>query len=73
MNKRYERIEELRIDHDMTQKQVGEILGMTQQQYSYYETGDRKPPIEFIRKLCLLYHVSADYILELPKGLPWGR
>lgn len=67
------RIKELRIDHDMTQKELSVILNTSQQNISLYETGDRDITPETLRKLCLLYHVSADYILELPKGLPWGR
>ena len=26
-----------------------------------------------LKALCLYYHVSADYILGLPKGLDWPR
>lgn len=69
----YKRIRELREDHDMTQQDVAKILGMKQPQYHRYENGYRDLPTDVICKLCLLYHVSADYILELPKGLPWGR
>lgn len=69
----YKRLEELRIDHDLSQAELGKILGMKQEQYGRYERGENKLPVDLLCKLCLLYHVSADYILELPKGLPWGR
>ncbi len=29
--------------------------------------------ISKLKALCLYYHVSADYILGLPKGLDWPR
>lgn len=67
------RLKELRVDHDMTQKDLSTILKTSQQNISYYEKGDRDIPAETLKQLCLLYHVSADYILELPRDLPWGR
>lgn len=69
----YKRLEELRTDHDLSQDELGKLLGMRQEQYGRYERGENKLPVELLRKLCIFYNVSADYILELPKGLPWGR
>lgn len=63
------RIKETRTDNDTSQKEIAEILGITQQQYSLYENGKRLLPIDTLRKFCLHYNVSADYILELPKGM----
>ena len=69
----YKRIRELREDHDLTQCKLGEMLGMAQQQYQAYESGRYDIPTDILKKLCLLYKVSADYILELPKGLEQPR
>ena len=68
-----ERIKEVRTDKDIGQKEVAAALGITQQQYSLYETGRRKMPGELLAPLCLLLSVSADYLLDLPKGLTWPR
>lgn len=67
------RLRELREDHDFTQRSLSSILGMPQTQYIRYEQGTRDIPVETLKKLCLIYKVSADYILELPKGLRWER
>lgn len=69
----YERLRQLREDRDMTQRELAAILGMPQTQYIRYEQGKRDIPTDTLRKLCMLYNVSADYILELPKGLGWPR
>ena len=69
----YKRIRELREDNDLTQRDVARILDMKQPQYHRYETGTRDIPTDILIKLCLLYKVSADYILELPKGLKHPR
>lgn len=65
------RIRSLREDHEpkISQKDIANLLGTTQQYYSEYENGNRKLPIEHLAKLCQFYGVSADYILGLPKGL----
>jgi transcriptional regulator with XRE-family HTH domain len=73
MSTYYRRIRELREDHDKTQREIAELLGMKQPQYLRYEQGKRDIPTVVLRKLCQLYGVSADYILELPKNLKWPR
>lgn len=67
----YKIIKQLRTDNDLTQKEVAEYLGMKQQQYSNYERGIRALPIDNLKALCEYYGVSADYILDLPKGLKY--
>ena len=69
----YKRIRELREDHDLSQRDLADILNMKQPQYQRYETGMRDIPTDILKKLCLQYNVSADYILELPKGLKHPR
>ena len=68
-----DRIRELRVDRDLTQANIANILKTSQSYYSEYELGNRAIPIQHIITLCLFYGVSADYILGLPKGLQWPR
>lgn len=58
-------IRELREDHDLTQRELAEILGTTQQVYSRYEKGINEIPLRHIITLCNFYKVSADYILGI--------
>ena len=66
------RLRQLREDHDKTQTEIAEYLGINQTVYSRYETGrnDMKP--FHIVSLCKYYKVSADYLLGLPEDLPYG-
>ena len=57
------RIRDLREDIDANQKSIAKVLHTTQSQYSKYELGKRSLPIEHLIELCILYDVSADYIL----------
>lgn len=61
----YKILKELREDHDLTQKQVGEIIHTTQQVYSRYEKGSNELPIRHLVTLAKYYKVSTDYILGL--------
>lgn len=65
------KIKELREDNDLTQTQIAKILNCKQNTYAQYESEKRQIPIEALKKLCLFYSVSADYILSLPKGLKY--
>lgn len=67
-----EKIKELRISHKFTESYVASYLGTTQAVVWKYESGAiEKIPVDVIKKLCILYRVSADYLLELPKGLEY--
>ncbi len=59
----YNRVRDLREDHDMNQTQVAKILGMSQTGYSKYETGENDLPTAVLIKLARLYDTSIDYIL----------
>lgn len=61
----FQRLENLRIDHDMTQNDIAEYLGCQREVYRRYEKGFRQIPVDFLIKLALLYNVSTDYLLGL--------
>ena len=61
----YKRIRELREDHDLTQREVAEMLGMSQTGYSKYETGENDIPTSILIQLAHLHHTSVDYLLGL--------
>ena len=65
----YQRLKEIREDKDLTQKEVANIINSSQQQVYKYENGIQEMTVGRLKALCLYYHVSADYILGLPKGL----
>ena len=61
----YDRIRELREDHDLRQIDVAKMLGMSQTGYSKYETGENDVPTTILIALASFYHVSIDYLLGL--------
>ena len=68
----YEILRGLREDRDLTQQQMADQLKIGRTMYRRYETGETDIPIRHLKTLCSFYGVSADYILSLPKNLPYG-
>lgn len=60
---KFENIRNLRIDNNLTQKQVAQHLGISQNTYSQYEIGVLNYPVDALIKLADLYGVSVDYLL----------
>lgn len=56
-------LRDLRIDHDLTQEEIADYLGIEQQSYSNYENGKRQIPTWVVSKLSKFYKVSTDYLL----------
>ena len=61
----WKRIEDLRIDHDLTQQQVAEILHCKREVYRRYEKGIRELPLSYAITLAQYYKVSLDYMVGL--------
>ncbi len=61
----FRRIEELRVDHDLTQQDVAALLNCKREVYRRYEKGLREIPVWALIELSRHYHTSVDYILGL--------
>ena len=59
------RIRDLREDHDLTQTQIADAIGITQRKYSYLETGTQQLTDEILAALAGYYGTSVDYLLGL--------
>ena len=56
-------LKELRRDRHITQRQMGELLGISQSSYSDYENGLRNMPLTMLDFLADVLGTSTDYIL----------
>lgn len=68
----YKRLKDLREDHDLSQKEIAELLGTNQQQISRWETGTQMMGVDKYVILARYYNVSVDYLLgltDIPKKL----
>lgn len=61
-----ERIRAEREDHDESQYDIANALGIQKPQYWRYEAGRTEMPIRYLIAFCHHYQVSADYLLGIP-------
>lgn len=64
----FQRLEDMRIDHDLSQSDVAKILGCQREVYRRYEKGTRTIPVDFLIKLADYYDVSVDYLVGRAKN-----
>ena len=57
------RLRKLRKEKNLTMKQLGNIVGVTECAISQYELGKREPSNETLFKLADVFDVSVDYLL----------
>lgn len=60
---KYQRIQDLRVDNDITIKDISSQLGLHRDVYARYEKGLRDFPTDILVKLAEFYNCSVDYLL----------
>lgn len=63
-----EKLKELRLENNLTQKQLAERLGIANSIISYYESGNRFPSYDVLVKISKTFHVTCDYLLGIEKA-----
>ena len=61
----FQRLHDLRCDHDQTQEQIGQLLNLHRDVYGRYERGDVEIPVWAVIQLAKHYNTSTDYLLGL--------
>lgn len=59
----FQRLRDLREDHDLKQQDIAELLQISQTVYSRYERGALTIPVPHLLRLADFYGTSTDYIL----------
>ena len=60
-----ENLKEARIKSGLLQKEVSENIGVAKSTYSLYESGNREPNVNTIKKIADVLNVSADTLLGI--------
>ena len=58
-----QRLKELRSDHHFTQKSLALYLGVSANCICEWEKGRSEPSIETLKKLCVCFECSLDYLI----------
>lgn len=57
------RLKQLRLNKNLRQEQVANLIGVNKSAISTYENNTRQPSFEILVRLAALYRVSTDYLL----------
>ena len=68
-----EKLAKLRREQNLTQEQLAELLGVSRQAISKWESGAAYPETEKLIRLGKLYHCSMDYLLMDDAGEPLAK
>lgn len=60
-----ERIQYLRLEKEMTQKELAAAINVSLKTIQFYEQGRNTPDVEMIVRLAQYFNVSSDFILGL--------
>jgi transcriptional regulator with XRE-family HTH domain len=56
-------LKELRIQNNLNQSELGNIIGISRSIIGHYENEQNSPPIDVLEKLADYFNVSTDYLL----------
>ena len=59
------KLKELRKEKSLTQKELAKVLGISATCYAGYEQGYREPDFKILKKICIIFDISSDYLLGL--------
>lgn len=62
-----DRLQNMRLEHGLSQREVSSRIGVSPSVISGYETGERTPSAEVLLSLSYLYKCSTDYLLGKEK------
>lgn len=62
-----DKLRTLRRQHTLSQRELGQALGVSASTIGMYEQGRRQPDPDMLIKICSYFHVSADFLLSESK------
>ena len=64
-----EKLKELRIEKGLSQKELADLVDTSQSAIFYWENNQQEPKISSLKKLCIFFNVSADYLSGLEEEI----
>ena len=65
MNTLSQRLKELRLERDLTQKKLADLIGTNNSSVCDWERGRTEPGLDALVKISAYFSVSTDYLLGL--------
>lgn len=58
-------LKDLRLSRSLTQVEMADLMGVSQANVSFWEKGRHKPNLDEFKKLCEVFKISADRLLNV--------
>ena len=55
----------MRVDNNLTQKELAEVLKVSHTTIYHWEKGEQQPSLEMLARIALYFQASTDYLLGL--------
>ena len=55
-------IQQLRIEYNLSQRQFVELFNVSNQAVSFWESGQREPDMDIVKKISAYFGVTIDYL-----------
>ena len=60
-----QKLKDLRLEKGLDKSEVSKLLGLSKNAYGNYEAGIREPSLDILKRICIIFDVSSDYLLGL--------
>ena len=63
-----QRLREIRLEHNLTQRNIADVLGVDRTTYTYYENGVTTPSPDTLYRLSRIYNVTIGYLMGVEEN-----
>ena len=60
-----QKLKDLRLEKGLDKSEVSKLLGLSKNAFGNYEAGIREPSLDILKRICIIFEFSSDYILGL--------
>ena len=60
-----QKLTDLRLEKGLDKSEVSKLLGLSKNAFGNYEAGIREPSLDILKRICIIFDVSSDYLLGL--------
>ena len=60
-----QKLKDLRLEKGLDKSEVSKLLGLSKNAFGNYEAGIREPSLDILKRICIIFDVSSDYLLGL--------
>ena len=60
-----QKLRDLRLEKGLDKSEVSKLLGLSKNAFGNYEAGIREPSLDILKRICIIFDVSSDYLLGL--------